>query len=430
MGNLTYDDIVKYKNSIDNNKDNFNIIMNNYISNVNSIDSNIKEINFDNWKDPVSDVFDDYIDYLNTGVVNKLNNSISNTGSLRKLKELVQSLYDQCSKYISNFEGVKTKYGDMNFDSSNKLSYVNEENADLDLLVNLNRDFSSQRDIINNTLNELRSLKFDTIVDFSTSYATLPDIYDYKVKGAEPVVINQFDIVKVYIEGRGYVDMYYLGTDYLGRSYFSETLDDDAIAYRAVVPGMGSTAQSWLTDADTLSMPGGVDAVFAFVIFGGNTGDMTKGDVLRKIGSSYANGQYVGSNKFNESISFENPSIAPEIVARSQHTTDTSRTYYAVDFDNLETVSLEEAIRRGFNSDEHPNITLEPGQKIISSYQVFWFIYDHNTIGSDSKSVTLIWNEEKQAYYVLGENGYSTFVDYEGIYYITLDKLKDSEFRL
>jgi len=430
LGNLTYDDIVKYKNSIDNNKDNFNIIMNNYISNVNSIDSNIKEIKFDNWKDPVSDVFDDYIDYLNTGVVNKLNNSISNTGSLRKLKELVQSLYDQCSKYISNFEGVKTKYGDMNFDSSNKLSYVNEENADLDLLVNLNRDFSSQRDIINNTLNELRSLKFDTIVDFSTSYATLPDIYDYKVKGAEPVVINQFDIVKVYIEGRGYVDMYYLGTDYLGRSYFSETLDDDAIAYRAVVPGMGSTAQSWLTDADTLSMPGGVDAVFAFVIFGGNTGDMTKGDVLRKIGSSYANGQYVGSNKFNESISFENPSIAPEIVARSQHTTDTSRTYYAVDFDNLETVSLEEAIRRGFNSDEHPNITLEPGQKIISSYQVFWFIYDHNTIGSDSKSVTLIWNEEKQAYYVLGENGYSTFVDYEGIYYITLDKLKDSEFRL
>ncbi len=428
MGNLTYDSIVNYKTTIDNNRSNLEIILRNYRSNVNTIDSNINGIVFDIWQDDVSDMFSDYKDYLTRGVVSKLNNSVGTNGSLRKLKELIDSLYNQCSKYISNFENVRTKYGDLNFGNDNKLFYVSGDINDEELLTNLNRDFSSQRDIINSTLTELQSLRFDTIVDFSGSYATLPDINDYQVnRTVEPVYINQYDIVKVYIEDRGYVNMYYLGTDYLGRSYFSESLDKNAKAYRAVVPGMGSTARSWLTDISVYSMPGGADAAFAFVIFGGNTDDMTVGNVLKKIGKGYANGLYTGNANFNETIVFEDPSIAPEIVSRGDHEVDEGKVYYAVDRDNLDAVSLSEVLANGFDTDEHPNIVLAPGEKITTSYHRFLWVSDHYTIGSDDEPVTLVWNEYRQAYFVLKENGYSSYDEHEGIYYVTLDKLKDSK---
>ena len=429
MGNLTYDSIVNYKTTIDNNRNNLDIILRNYKSNVGTIDSNINGIKFEQWQDDVSDMFSDYKDYLANGVVSKLNSSIGTNGSLRKLKELIDSLYNQCSKYISNFESVKTKYGDLKFGNDNKLFYVSGDINDEELLTNLNRDFSSQRDIINSTLTELQSLRFDTIVDFSGSYASLPDINDYQVKTkpVEPVIISQFDVVKVYIEDKGYVNMYYLGTDDQGRSYFSESVDDKAKAYRAVIPGMGSTAQSWVTDVSTLTMPGGADAAFAFVIFGGNTGDMTVGNVLKKIGKSYANGYYTGNAHFNETIIFEDPNIAPEVVSRASHEVDEGKIYYAVDRENLNAVPLKEVLANGFDTDEHPNIVLAPGEKITTSYHRFLWVSDHYTIGYDDKPVTLVWNEYRKAYFVLKENGYSSYDENEGIYYVTLDKLKDKK---
>ena len=423
MGVLTYSEIVKLKSSIDNNRSNFT-------ANVNSISTDMRSITFDGWNDAVSDKFSDYIDYLSSGVVSKLNDSIGVNGSLRKLKELVDSLYNQCSKYISNFETCKTRYGDLAFNASNSIYFVDTSVEDEELITNLNRDFGSQRDIISNTLSELRKLKFDTIVDFETSYVTIPDIDNYQMASAvvEPVTINQFDLVKVYIEGEGLKEMYYLGTNYKGISYFSESLDDNAIAYSTVVPGSASTSRSWLTDTSTLAMPGGADAYFAFVISGGNTGKITKGNVLKKIGKSYANGQYVGSWKFNESICFENGAIAPEIVSRSGRTTDPSITYYAVDFENLETVSLRSIVNseEGFNTSEHPAIKLEAGEKITTSYHFFLWMYDNYSIGNSDKPVILIWDDNAKAYYVAGENGYSTNVEFEGIDYVTIDKLNES----
>ena len=423
MSTLKYDDIVKYRDTILDNKDNLDLIIDSYKTKISDINENNSKIKFDDWEDSISVSLSDYKDSLNSGVISKLNNSISNEGSARKLKELIDSLYEQCNSYINNVDGIKARNDAFSLDDTGKI--VSSDSAFTQTLVDVNRELNGQLDIIDNTLNELKKLKFDSIVDFKDGYVTIPSIENMEltITPKEPITINQFDIVVVNIDGEE-KEMYYLGTDSKGRSYFSESLDKNAKAYRGVLPNEATTAQTYLNDPETYSNPWTADAYasarIGFVLFGGNTGDMTVGNIL-----GYPNGAYTGDAAFNTSIVFENPDIAPEIVERGETEYNGSTAYHVSYYDPNECVSLKDFSdnrNKYEDGEEYPNIVLQPGEYIEVDYG--WWDGTRK-FGEKDTSVVLIYDAALRTYYPIDSYGYSTSEMYNKKYYkIPLDDLK------
>ena len=632
MGSITYEDIVSYRNTIDTYRANYNLLIDNYKTNVGTIKSNISNISFTEWEDDIATDFSDYKDLLNNGIIGKLSSSIGTEGSLRKLIELVNSLYDQCDAYIKNIGLIKEKESSFTLDSTGGFS--SSDDSFSESLSEINRTLSGDRDTISNTLTELQSLKFDSIVDFNTSYVRINSLADYQITSStpEPVIINQYDLVLVtievvtdeeydsyrdtyqetlnriqeysngqiyirevsertqdsydysninlryytnpwdflrglcelydedindYIDANGNItragyeriidynigrfgqdsrlddiifvdpdeiykqdfiasgalpvdalsmydrfttvrcyetieefeadlldgndeqvinmfiasipkggrntyntmlslgvvgnqgqmptkEMYYLGTDSKGRSYFSESLDKNAKAYRTQIPGVATTAQTYLNSSEAYTMPGYAEARIGFVIMGGNTNDMTVGNVLEKWGGTYANGFYVDDTNFNNSIVFDDPSIAPTIVERGTSQYDYANAYHVKNIDYNECIPLSDILSSSdkFNTSEHPDIILNPGDKITSTYNIrlgdweWFFGWDTYTIGDDENTYVLTWDPDREAYYVVDGSGTYYTANHNmgegteggrGRSYIRLDKLKDSD---
>ena len=403
MSELTKAQIEGYIRTIENSKDNFAVVLRNYRENISDINSDMAEIKFDNWSDDVSTSFANYKSALERGLVGSLNNSIAEYGSLKKLEVLVDQLYEACKKYLEKFD--------------------TEEATGATASTNSPGD--QQKAIISDILTQISQLRFDSEVTFDE----LPSVEP------QTVIINQFDKVKVVVDGE-VQEMYYLGTNYEGKSYFSKTLDDDAIAYVAVWPGsLGETDADINHWADKykdnpLIYQSMIESQALFAITGGNTGTLTK--VLQKWWGSYANGQYVGDTNFNNSIVFENSYYAPEVVERGSNQYDADAAYHVVNTGELNYVSLATVLQSGsgFTYDYHPDVLLKPGEKISTKYG--WLIFGTDCyIGSNTESVLLHWDDTKQQYYVIKGNGYYTAQrndagDY-GYRMISIDKLNSSD---
>ncbi len=423
MTNLTYNEIKKYKELVEENSTDFGLILGNYKSNVRSISLDIDNIKFDYWDDNVATSFSAYKEYLCNGVISKMVDSISSLGSLTKLDELVGDLKNKCKIYLTNIEDIKEKYTNVVFDTDMN-NIVSGDNIDETIISTINSGLLEQRNLISDILDDIKNLKFDDEVSIGVSEMpefVLPDSIsssDSEQNGQkkEPIILNQFDKIMVTLENGEHKPMYYLGTDSKGRSYFSESLDNDAIAYRGVIPGQADTAQTYLNDTETLAQPGFVEARIGFVLFGGNTGDMTVGNVLEKTwNGEYINGAYTGDADFNNSLVFEDGDIDLEIVERGSSQYDADRAYHCIIVDNLSCVSLSEIYDTEKPADlsEHPPIVLKPGEKIVTKYngtfllwEVDWGILKESwTIGKEDAYTYLVWNEDKQAYYVVNADG-------------------------
>ncbi len=407
MEELTKAQIESYLRSIETYKADFKEVLNNYRNNVTKINSGLDEITFKNWSDDIATSLSTHKTSLKNGLVGKMNDSIAEYGSLKKLEVLFEQLETACNKYLNNF-------ADSTVDES---------------ALGANSPGKRQMAIIIDLLDQISKLRFDSDVTFE------------EIPSIEPqtVVINQFDVVKVMMDGT-VRNMYYLGTNYEGKSYFSETLDDNATAYVAVWPsGLGETDADINHWADKykdnpLVYQSMIESQALFAITGGNTGTLTKGNVLKKIFGAYANGQYVGDANFNNSIIFENSYYAPEVVQRGSNSFDASNAYHVVNLENSNYVSLATVLQSGsgFTSDYHPDVLLKPGERIDTKYG--WWIFGTDCyIGSNTESVLLRWDDETNNYYAVKGNGYYTAsrndaVDY-GFRRISIDQLNNSDTR-
>ena len=95
------EDIREIKTLLDNNEESFNLVLRNYTDNVTNIHTDINAISFTNWTGPVATLFSNHVDSMKTGVVTGLYSSISEFGTVRKLKELMTSLKTACIDYIT-----------------------------------------------------------------------------------------------------------------------------------------------------------------------------------------------------------------------------------------------------------------------------------------------------------------------------------------
>ncbi len=225
--------------------------------------------------------------------------------------------------------------------------------------------------------------------------------------------------------------MYYLGTDYLGRSYFSYSLDDNAKVYRGVAASDLGTAQTWLNDTDKLGDPllgsGYAEARMGFVLFGGNTGDMVVKNILNG-----PNGAYTGNAAFNTSIVYDNPNQAPTVISRGGSSYNASQVYHVVDIDMSQTVSLTEAQNSNFDLDEAAVIVVQQGESILTRYGgIFGWNWtkDNEYINGKEGGTYLVWDRDNERYYVFDGIGYSTSTQYmgrdygRGYKYVTLQSL-------
>ena len=173
---LTLDNIKEFKNLIDDNRENFNVVLNNYKDNVDVIISTLNLINFDNWSDDVADIFSSYIESLKNGIALSLDNSVQQDGSVYKLIELINDLYDKCTLYIESVESFTTQDPNLvnvvsGFEYSSTITdpVFNETQ-----LQEINNGLSSQRDVISGLLEEIKNLEFDDSVIFGLT--TMPEI--------------------------------------------------------------------------------------------------------------------------------------------------------------------------------------------------------------------------------------------------------------
>lgn len=453
MNSLTNSEIKELKILIENSKESLSIVLNSYKQNVEDINTNINAISFSDWEDDIATSFNEYNSSLKNGIVTSLNNSIGEAGSLRKLKELIEDLELACGdyeKYMTDCmavdpyigystDGVGLSRSQQIIHSTDWTPPENEQELDVS---NCNRELDTIRESISDILSQIKNLKFDSEVSFDGRYVSREGDVN-TVVSAKPVVINQFDKVKVLVQedeesDASVKEMYYLGTDSKGRSYFSESLDDSAIAYVAIWPGILKSGDAdinhWMDeygDNPTISSAM-AESMALFVLTGGNTGTLTKGNVLQKMLGSYANAQYVGDANFNNSIVFENPSYAPEIVERGDSSYDAANAYHVIDVDNNPTVSLSSVLQsdNAISDVYHPDILLKPGEKIEVKYG--WIFGTSCTIGSDSESVLLHYDEDQKQYYVVSETGgYYTAARNEasdyGFRMISIDKLNSKK---
>lgn len=414
MEGLTRDKIQYIRDLINRDRENLTKIFDNYRTNIQNINTTLGDIELTDWEDDMSTAYATYRDSLKNGVVQKLNDSIQTGGTADKFLDLIDRLKEECDKYLAGMT------------DTNKPADTSA--ATVDPFEGLDSD---QTTVISDLIDALAQLRFDN--DVEVNVTPVPEVE------TKTVIINQFDRVKVKIDGEEKV-MYYLGTDSKGRSYFSETLDDNATAYVSVWPGaMGTTdadinhwAEQYSDNPYLYSSMAQSQALF--VLTGGNTGTLTKGNVLKKIFGSYANGQYVGDANFNNSIVFENSYYAPEVVERGENKYDADNSYHVLNLTNAERVSYS-SVKSGevqLSSDYHPDIELKPGEKINVSYTELLILTTNCTIGSDTESVLLHYDEDEGKYYVVNKEtgGYHTAVrendatDY-GYRSITIDKLNE-----
>ena len=224
--------------------------------------------------------------------------------------------------------------------------------------------------------------------------------------------------------------MYYLGTDYLGRSYFSYSLDDDAKVYRGVAASDLGAAQTWLNDTDKLGDPllgsGYAQARIGFVLTGGNTGDIVVKNILNG-----PNGAYTGNAAFNTSIVYDNPNQAPTVVSRGDSSYNASQAYHVVDIGMSDVVSLSDAKNSNFNV-EAGVIVVQQGESILTRYGgIFGWNWtkEHQYIRGEEGGTYLVWDKDNERYYVFDGIGYSTSTQYmggdygRGYKYVTLESL-------
>ena len=262
---------------------------------------------------------------------------------------------------------------------------------------------------------------YDTLEDFENAYlegtdSFLMDAVEYADGGKfETALQKMISLGLVGSAGastaNNEAEMYYLGTDSKGRTYFSYSLDDNAEVYvgeQVEIPGSSRT--------------------------GFSLSQIQHYDVRVKNILHDPNGTYTSDANFNHSIMYNNPDIAPEVVERGTSSYDPNNAYHMVDMSLYQPISLTEASANGFAAlDEHPCIEIKPGEKITTLYGgvLDWdWTQDHLTIGEGDRSVYLCWDEDKSRYYVVDGQGYSTSNwvlgdSYgQGWSYVTLDALR------
>ena len=99
--------ITNIKSLLDNNKQAISGVINNYKNNINDINTKINSITNKNWIDDVETEYSDYIDYLKTGIILKLNNSVdTEEGSLVTFEKLIKD-FGPTSVKRESVEGEK-----------------------------------------------------------------------------------------------------------------------------------------------------------------------------------------------------------------------------------------------------------------------------------------------------------------------------------
>jgi len=411
VADFTEDDIYKIKIAIERSEETLTSIVNTLKTNVNAVSEKIGEISFEGWIDEPSSLTSQLVTSLKNSIITPLQASINEGGSLSRLLVLLDALKKECNTFVTNYGDYQAGVGAV----EEKLSAMGTETPRQD-----------QKRVISELLDEIQTLRFDTEV----TNTELP----HRMIVRQKTEVNQFDVVRVFMDGE-FKDMYYLGTDYKGRSYFSETLNNDAPAYYSVWPEALNQKQADIVEH--MAEPYMMDGYISYVIFGGNTGNLTKGNVLEKWGNSYANGAAVGDSNFNESIVFEDSEYVPAIVERGGSSYNPDMAYHVIDAayvsenDSVPLSSVVDSSGNWIDNGKHPNILLKPGEKIYSHYGWILIFGHDEKIGSDDSETLLIWDESQRAYYVYKNMGYYTSQNYshgEGYDYITEEKLREAWF--
>ncbi len=189
MSNETYKQkIERIKSQLTTNKSSITGIINNYKNNINDINTKIDSINSKNWIDDVEVEYSDYIDYLKTGIILKLNNSIDSVdGSMTTFKKLIDDLEEKCNDYLNAITNAESTYWSITFDENNNSfkqgeiiaseSYHEDKTADNEEdLSNLNLQFNNLVTSIDDILNQLKELRFESV----NAYESTKD-YDFSV---------------------------------------------------------------------------------------------------------------------------------------------------------------------------------------------------------------------------------------------------------
>ena len=397
-------------------REDFHTLLRNYKKKIEDIDDYITDVTTDHagWEDPVGEAFYSRISSLKNGVVQKLKDSIQENGPVDTLEELLDELEAACHRYIKGIDDP-------------------DRPADMSATTNDPFDgaFTSQEQVISDILDKIASIRFDSDVSDMVVHVEVPKIEK------QTVTVNQFDKVKIKV-GEEIKVMYYLGTDEQGRSYFSETLDDDAPAYASMWPGQAQTDDAFINDLDNYvtdpKLRYGMNQYRIMFQAANDTSSLTKGKVVHKLPNGrYSNWEYVGGNNgFNESIVFESTYYAPEIVERSDSSYNSSSAFHVVGVGDRKRVSYS-AVKSGEVSlfeEQFPDIVLQPGEKIKASYGgIFGLLATNCTLGSDTSSVLLRYDASLGRYYEvdLGSGGYYTSDGNSDANYrsITVEKLME-----
>ena len=444
MSSITNEKIRSINRAIRNTDDSLKLVLGNYKSNIESINSSLNGISFTDWEDDVATKFASYNNYLKTGVVSKLNNSIGTNGSMARLNFLITDLYNKCNAFITNYNSILSKDTSLTEENGHFVAGTSEdsERYTVEQVEQINKRLDEDRDVIESVLKELAALRFDSIIDYDS--ITSRDINSYGDIEVTPpetkktTTLVRYDKVLVYIEEFGEErEVYYLGTDSKGRSYFSLSLDNSAKVYRAELPNSADQFSSYLNDVENLAKPGFAEARLGALIMGVDLENVTVKDIL-----SYPNGLYTDDADFNTSITYHDMEYAPEIVERGNESYDPETAYHVMTIDVNSGVSLSDVFDSGSNVlDEHPTIVLKPGESITTKYNIdlgFFelptpdFMKESFTIGSDTDYTFLVWSSEMNRYYVLNNNSYytSSIVGGDkhgrGYRYLTISQLRDS----
>ena len=462
MGTLNKTVIENYVHLIEENKTNFGLVKSAFSANVQDIGTDLDAISFDYWEDDLATSLSDYKTSLKNGVVSKLNSSLATNGTYYYLDALITDLEEKCQNCLNFISGAIDLYrhvclsstGD-SFEYKLEPTYNSVEHSESTIItseedvISLNTELQNQFAEIEDTLSKIHNLKFDDVIDYELGTNTpfefpeVPEVITTPIDFEETpsivsqqLIINQGDQVKVFVqtsedEEGSFETMFYLGTDSKGRSYFAESMEPDALVYRAVLPNVASTGQTYLNDTENLGDPllgsSYAEARIAFVIFGGNTGDIVVKNIL-----SYPNGAYTGDANFNTSLVYDDSSIAPEVVSTGDNEYDPNNAYHMVYYNPDECVSLSAIYdEKSTDLSDHPTIVLKPGEKITTKYGgIFgWdFTKEKYDIGSDDSPTYLVWDDTKNCYYVVdGNGGYYTSTRYgdygRGHRYVTIDSL-------
>ena len=183
--------ITNIKSLLDNNKQAISGVINNYKNNINDINTKINSITNKNWIDDVETEYSDYIDYLKTGIILKLNNSVdTEEGSLVTFEKLIKDLEEKCNDYLNTITKIQEEYSQVvHFDAINNEFFYEDPNYGLtgyydetatvnninaSDVTNINTQFSNLVTSIDDILKKLKELRFESV----TAYESTKD-YDF-----------------------------------------------------------------------------------------------------------------------------------------------------------------------------------------------------------------------------------------------------------